>query len=355
MDLIHSNDARIVFAFWVGVCVVVLALLTLLIIIVMRQVATSAERRHIRATNFWRGVLESAMRGEPKPIPPLPRNEVSGFVDAWNELHDIPENAHNPGMQAVAQAVGLERRLYMALDHGGFHDRVMSIIALGYLGSETHIEKLVRYLDHSSPILSIVAARAVMRINPSLGVEKVIPQIVERQDWVQGQVAMMLGEAGSAAVSRDLGEATLQANDAVAPRMVRLLADISPQDAAPVIRQLLTANRDERLTSTCLQVLSERSDLHLVRQLLQHPRWHVRMQSAATLGRLGGEEDKARLIPMLADAQWWVRYRAAQALSALWSHDSAVLSGLRDAQHDPYAKDILSQVLAETRIKEGVA
>lgn len=355
MDLIHSTDARIVFAFWVGVSVVVMALLMMLAIIVMRQVAANAERRHLQAADFWRQVLSEAALEAPARVPALHRGEVSGFVDAWNELHEIPGHEDNPGMLAVADAVDLERQLYMALDHGGFHDRVMAIIAMGHLKSPTHLEKLVKCLEDDSPIISITAARAVMRIDPQLGVEKVIPKIMSRQDWVQGNVAALLGEAGPAVVSRPLGEATLQANDAVAPRMARLLADVSPSAAAPVIRELLSGNHDEHLISTCLQVLTERSELDVVRRLLQHPRWHVRMHSASAIGRLGSDEDRSRLLPLLSDAQWWVRYRAAQALSALFSNDLVVLGKVRDAQEDGFARDILAQVLAEMRMKEGQA
>lgn len=351
MDLIHSSDARIVFAFWVGVCVVVMALLMLVAILVMRQLAARAESRHLRATEFWRRVLTDAMRVPDTPVPPLRQSDVPGFVDAWNDLHEAPENRDNPGMRAVAGAVGLERQLSLALQAGGFHDRVMSMIAMGHLKCPAHLDTLVAYLEDGSTMVSITAARAIMRIDPRVGVEKLIPQIVAHQDWVQGNVAVILGEAGAGIVSRRLGEATLQVNDAVAPRMVRLLADVSPRDAAPVIRALLSGNHDEHLTSTCLQVLAEPSDLDVVRPLLQHPRWHVRMHAATALGRLGGEEDRPRLLPLLSDSQWWVRYRAAQALARLFSHDIVALGGVRDAQEDRFARDILVHVLAEIRMK----
>lgn len=346
MESLMHVDSQIAFAIWVGVSVTVAALLLLLAVLVLRQVAQRRERNHRRAVAFWQQVLETAMQEPPTRSPALPAQDMTGFVDVWNELHDAPGGADNPGLRAVAEQVELAPKLERMLERGSFHDRVMAIIALGYLRSEASFAKLVALIDDASPIISISAARALMRISPERAVQQVVPQIVERQDWVDGGIAQMLDEAGAQVVKGELGAAALRANDDVAPRLVRFLAGVSAEAAAPVISRILAEPHDEHLVSTCLQVMSDTADLDKVRPLLAHERWHVRMHASAAIGRLGSEGDAPVLMPLLADAQWWVRYRTAQALQHLLE-GSRRLEQMRDAQEDRYARDILTQVMAE--------
>jgi HEAT repeat protein len=85
-----------------------------------------------------------------------------------------------------------------------------------------------------------------------------------------------------------------------------------------------------------------------VRSLAAHPQWIVRVQAAAALGRLGGEEDAQRLQTMLGDPEWWVRYRAGLALVQLPFVSRQSLTALCAQLGDRFAADMLRQVLAET-------
>ena len=73
----------------------------------------------------------------------------------------------------------------------------------------------------------------------------------------------------------------------------------------------------------------------------------VRIQAARALGRIGKPEHVELLTRMLADRDWWVRYRAAQALVSLPFMGPNALRRLRDSQEDRYAGDILEQTMAE--------
>jgi HEAT repeat protein len=84
-----------------------------------------------------------------------------------------------------------------------------------------------------------------------------------------------------------------------------------------------------------------------VRPLLGHYDWQVRVQAAKALGRIGAVEDVGRLAALLSDREWWVRYRAAQALLELpWLGDPE-LAALQASLTDRFAADILAQAIAE--------
>ena len=66
---------------------------------------------------------------------------------------------------------------------------------------------------------------------------------------------------------------------------------------------------------------------------------------------IGTADDASILIALLSDAQWWVRYRAAQALARLPSVDVPKLESIQAAQSDRFARDMLSQVIAEVHLR----
>lgn len=347
MRFLTDADAQLVFAFWLGVVVVAMALVMLTVIVCMRRAMLRRERIHRQAAARWRALLEKAAGGTATGIPALPATELSGFLEAWNHVHDDLGGRIVPGLQRIARELDLAHRLQARLAHGGLHDRVVALVALGHLRDPASFDRIARHLGDRSAIVSLSAARALMLVDARRAVAMFVPQIVHRQDWSQSGVAAILKEAGPDAVSHELGEATLQANADVAPRLVRFLADVSPEAAAPVIRRILRTSQDEHLLSTCLQVVHEADDLPLVREMLGRERWHVRMHAASALGRIGVPDDEQRLLPLLSDAQWWVRYRAAQALARLPSVGDVELARIRAEQTDRFACDILDQVIAE--------
>jgi len=84
-----------------------------------------------------------------------------------------------------------------------------------------------------------------------------------------------------------------------------------------------------------------------VRGLLGHPDWRIRVQVCKVLGRLGEFQDIVPLSNLLSDREWWVRYCAASALIGMPFVSRPQVEMLRRAVTDPYARDILEQVLFE--------
>ncbi len=65
---------------------------------------------------------------------------------------------------------------------------------------------------------------------------------------------------------------------------------------------------------------------------------------------MGTREDQVALVALLSDPEWWVRYRAAQALAKLPFLTEEKLQSLCEVQTDQFAREILAQVMAERRL-----
>ena len=114
---------------------------------------------------------------------------------------------------------------------------------------------------------------------------------------------------------------------------------------------ILRHSTEDRVISVCLHILSDPRHIDLVRSYLDHPRWHIRMHAASALGRLGTKDDIQTLLKMVCDTEWWVRYRAAQALAARPFISNQDLQDFRDKLHDNFGRDILTQVIHERESK----
>lgn len=351
MDFVTDSDPIVVFAFWLGVVVVLMTIIMLAVILIMRQVVLIKEKNHARAVKYWGKILTHDIYFIPMARYTLPVRDLSGFLEVWNAIHEPLHGQTKSELIELANQIELEKHLHAMLRRGGFHEHLIAIIALGHIKNKTSFERVENYIDDNSPLVSLCAARALMQIDPKKAVSLLVPQIEKRIDWSAARVATILQEAGAENVSKELSQATLRAHIDVAPRLIRFLGGVSPAEATPIIRKILASSQDEHMISTCLQVMTDAADLLYVRELLTHPRWHVRMQATVTLGRLGVLGDEQKLMNMLTDEQWWVRYRAAQGILSLPFMTRTLFESIRHQQNDQYARDALDHVLAEKTMR----
>lgn len=75
----------------------------------------------------------------------------------------------------------------------------------------------------------------------------------------------------------------------------------------------------------------------------------VRTQAAAALGRVGTPEDRPALFALLRDPTWWVRYRAAQALTSGRFGAPGEIAAEADQLGDRFAREMFQHALAEVR------
>lgn len=347
MKEIATNGATLLtVAYWVASLTLLLAASLLTLIVFLRARSQRRELRDKRALQHWTQTMRHTLAGEDVPVRRLARDEVAGFIEAWNAIHESLPQPDSARLLPLGHRVGLMDAARHMLP-GNYHDRAMAIMALGHLRDPRVFDELVPFLKDHSPIVSLCAAHALGKVDPPQAMAMFVPMIMERDDWMPGNVARILARNEDGSAVRELDNALLRANTSTMVKLVRFLADIDPGHAAGVIRRLLDSTLDDHAISVCLQLVNEKQDRERVAGFLSSARWHVRMHAAAALGRIGEAADCHLLEPLLADKVWWVRYRAAQALLALPGMDVLALRQLQQRQIDTYGRDIIDQVLSE--------
>jgi HEAT repeat protein len=225
--------------------------------------------------------------------------------------------------------------------------RARAIQTLGELGLSKQSDVVIHALDDPSPLVAMVAARALARKEHSQFLPPVLAHLHRFTTWSPNFLASLLAAVGPDAAP-DLRE-VLQ--DPKRPPDVRAvvataLGYIFDYDAADVAAEVLASVQEKELVTACLRLMGRvgrDEHLPLVRGFIESEDFAVRAAAASVLGSLGREEDLTRLRDACADDSRWVALHAARAL-----RDAGDVESLQELATSGHARATLAlQVLSE--------
>ena len=350
-----SDSASIVFAArWGSVVLTAIVLLMMAYILGLRALLLLRERRYAKLAARWTPIFLDAGTRASAALPGVRAAERFLFLILWNNLRE--QHGEDAGvcrsMERVAAAARIDRLARRLLRRRSVRKKLLAIVTLGQLRDRHEWRRLCRIARSAHPLLSLAASQAIARIDPAEASGTVVSLIVGHADWPAAKVATLLEELGPDRISEPLARAVLQAPEPHRARLIPLLALCHYSSALLAVRRMLREPHLDEVIAPCLQVIGKfahHQDLPLLYRSLTHPRWHVRATAASCVGRMGRPTDQEKLTPLLTDRQWWVRYRAAQAIVGLTPQDAERLRDIRNALSDRYARDILTQAIAEAR------
>lgn len=346
-------DLVVRIAFWTGQVAVLATLAILIFVLVSRARFQSRQLEVTRLIGSWRPLLaEVAFAGYAQSsitMPKLARGDRQLFLHEWNSVHESLTGEPLDELTAFGREFGLDKLAWKWLDHRELSKRLLAIATLGHMREADAWEPLFLQLESTESLLSLMAARALAQIDPHRAMPVIIPYIVKREDWTAGRVASILTRAGADAVVGPFLDSLARATPEDAIILLNLVRVVPAPFTENSIRDLLKEATNPNLISACLKELHSPEHLPTVRPLTRHELWYVRLNAIEFLGRAGSRKDMKYLIRALQDSEWWVRYRAAQALCRLPWIDTEKLRQIQSRREDPFAIDILEQVISESK------
>ena len=334
----------------VGLMVIVLVMMTY--ILCLRAVLLMRERRYAKLSARWTPILLEGGARNPKPLPAVAPGERLLLLILWNTLRERnePDAGICHWMSRVAAVTKIDRLARRLLRRRSVRKKLLGLVTLGQLRDRLEWPRLCQLAQSGHPLLSLAATQAIARIDPAAATETVVSLVVRHLNWPAAKVAGILEDIGPERVSEPFARALLQAPESHRPGLIPFLAVCNYSTALPTVRQILHEPHADEVIASCLHVIGkfgDRQDLPLLYRYLTHPRWHVRAVAAGCVGKMGRRADQEKLAPLLADREWWVRYRAAQAIVGLSPRDDQRLRDIQSTLSDRYARDILTQAIAE--------
>ncbi len=277
----------------------------------------------------------------------LRRGSRTKLLREWCRFRTLVRGSSSSSLELLAEELGLLRVARRLLHRRSVSNRLLAVQALGFLRDDESWIEIEVLLDHQNITVSITAATALVHINAKEAIGLIIPMIGKRPSWPRTQVGRILNLAGPDTVTGPLCRAIETADFDEAVCLLQFYESASINDIDSLVAQLLISRSEPALLAAALKSVRGQLPNSMIEGLAKHKVWFVRMQAASLLGRFGRREDYRILEPLLSDTEWWVRYRAAQAITKLPFLGPNALRKLRDRQQDPYARDILRQALAE--------
>ncbi len=214
---------------------------------------------------------------------------------------------------AVPFLFELERRLK---DQDPYR-RARAVQSLGALGLPHHDDTLVRAVQDDSPVVSMLAARALASKGGAKYAGPILENLHRFEHWGSDYVRSLLVSLGPAAapqlreVMRDERRSTrirVLATDAL-----RSLHDL---DAVSPAAEILSEGPEPDLAAAILRmfaVLGGPEQVELVKSFLEHPHFAVRAAAYSALGALGADGG-GLLEEGLEDSSPWVALHAARGM-----------------------------------------
>ena len=341
-------------ALW-SIAGVVATTIVLFIYTIGLRVATIVDaRQRSRFVATWRIVFAEAMMSADAaasiPLPRVRRHDRTDLLEEWNSVSSIVEGAAADNLIALARRASVPELALRLLRKRRVRPRILAVQTFGNLRDAALRDEMRALVDHPNTALSVTAAMSLVQIDPQFGVSVVVPMIEKRRDWPRNRVSIVLREAGSERVSEPIYRAIRSASNVNRTYLLQFAQLVEAEVLDALIDDLIRDSDDPAVLNAALKLVSGFKGVPRIAALSQHKAWYVRMQTAKVLGRMGQKEHLSLLESLLDDPEWWVRYRAAQAIASLPFLGPNQLRQIRDRQKDPYAADILQQSFAEVGI-----
>lgn len=346
-----SFDPLTTAALWSIAAVLVTTIVLFAYTVGLRYATNTAQRNRKQFLSVWRDVFAGALLGngipDNQPLPPVRRRDSIELLEEWNRVRSVVDGRAVDNLIRLAKRTGIPPIAEKLFESHRMRARILAVQTIGHLRMNEFWEELRALVDHDNTAISITAAAALVDIDPAAGVQIVVPKINRRRDWPKNKVSVILQHAGSARISEPLYRAIRSEDSSGQTYLLQFARLIESEILDALVDELIRGSQDPRVVTASLKLVSGFKGVPRIASLTQHEAWYVRMQAAKVLGRVGQQEHLSLLESLLDDPEWWVRYRAGQAISALPFLGPNQLRAIRDRQTDPYAVDILQQCFAE--------
>lgn len=317
------------------------------LVVLMRVRTLRHVRLHQQVTARWRPVLVRVAAGADSPAPRMLRHERMPLLLLWNQMQESLRGEAHDRLNELGDHVGLYALARQLERSRNLASRVIGHTTLGHFAHASDWRRLGDGMNELHTLASLSAARALLRIDAQAAAPQVLERYLAHSDWPAPRVGTLLRESPHEAIGASFTRRLVDGSLYERLRLLPLLRFAEVPNIDSVLDRLVHTSNEPQVLSIALRQLHGPAALADVRKLAAHEDPLVRSAAAQALGRIGSGDDQNLLLGLMADGNWWVRYRATQALVGMPGVVADDMVQLRRTISDPFARDMLDQVLAE--------
>lgn len=268
------------------------------------------------------------------------------------------ERVHPVERAALAEMLRHEPWVRQTID--GAHSllwwkRLAAARTLSLIGAERDRVTILHLLSDGHPAVQSAATACLNRYADKELLVRVIDGLSSASSAVRTYQLTVLGAYASLAGPMLLERIRPDAPPHKLYAYIHAAAELQDQECMARVADLSTHPHPEVRVAVARVLRSKPGDAVHVKLLsmLRDPDWRVRAQAARGLSEIDDRHTVQELARALADANWWVRFRAGLALAATGPMGRAALADAL-AHSDRYARDMATLVigLSEASVAE---
>jgi hypothetical protein len=339
-------DLTLSLAQWLAWGTLIMVGLMVLILLMLRWIRWHKTPRLAAFEMAWLPHLMACALGDTVVVTPLKRWQRWPFMKIWLRAQMSLKGTSQERLAAFGRAMGCSSMALQRARSPYLSERMMGILALGFLGETQHVKLLLERLSEGGAQQPVYAGRALLQIDAHAHVDAVATALLANSGLDMSLASVVL-KPFRPQISKILLSKSPQPGEPRALPWLRLVHALQVQVPMAILIPFLQQDEDiECLISAIRLMQGEQGGAALAAQAL-HADWQVRAQVARALGLIGAHDEIPILAKLLTDAQWWVRYRAAQALLKIPGMRADQLMALAQNTQDRYALSMAQAVIAE--------
>ncbi len=364
--MLHNASSQLLWqaTLWIGFGTLGI---TGLLLIALFGLKLSKQRKTMREEKFlslWQpGLMACALEDTPpKSLPNLRDDEAWLLIKLFVKLQTTLKGDPNQRLKRLGQQLGCANMARKMLKSKHRSEKVFGLITIAYMQEAEDWNLLMPYLNQSSNTLTLYASLGLLKIDASKAAPLVVTQLLKRPD-----VDLLTASSILKPFRKELHEAlathiievsqhasslqNLSSTDIRVIEITWLLKVAHALDmhiSTGILLPFFHAQQPINLITGAMRLIKVPDALNALRKLALHSEWQIRNQVCLTLAKMGDASDIPLLTQLMLDPQWWVRYRAAQALIGSPFITREALKRLIADLPDRYARDMAQQVFAES-------
>lgn len=360
--MLHAPEFSLITVRWLAWATLALVLMLVLGLLLLRWLRWRSEPQKLAFRQQWSALLMRCAMGEDlgEPLPALKPSEQWPFMKLWLHCQMSLKGPSRDRLAALAYALGCQSVAMRKLASPYAAERLMATLALGFLKDEQAQPALLEQLRGDGQQTALHAARALLEIDANAHTMTVVQSLLTRANLDLSLVSVLLkpfrGTLSNAMTTLMPLATPMPVPDSRIPttalQWLRLGRALSLQVSGEHLASFLTHSEDIDLLIAAIRLMQGEQGTQALASHARHADWRVRAQVAQALGRIGQLPDVDLLVHMTTDSQWWVRYRATQALLSMPSLPHSQAQSLIQGTCDRFAVNMFESVIAE---REAIA
>ncbi|HEV7290432.1 HEAT repeat domain-containing protein [Sphingomonas sp.] len=320
-------------------------------LVLLRLVAHWRRDRHLAARRRLTPLLLAGERIDPAQFRHVPDHVIADLSLSLMQLVRGPERT---AFIASATQFGVPERLARRMRAGAVRDRMAALQGVAQFDNASSRAALRRALGDPDRNIRLAAAQALADKGEAFELIDLVRQL-ELGAGQSSRLTVSLFASIARTRPNEIKELVLQLDQKSEVRVaaVEALAETGDFSLVPMIAELALAARDatDELPRYihALGQFGHPSGARAVRLALSSKSMAARAAAAQAAGRIGMVDAVDGLIVLLDDPEWWVRFRAAEALIVIGPPG---IARLREAakRGDGVAAEVANAILAERGI-----